>query len=90
MSERISEETAKSADRPPARTVPLARGLSIKLLVLTVLFVMIAEVLIFLPSIANFKLRWLEETAGNGGRGLGRARPGGFRRACPGRCRTTC
>ncbi len=48
----------------PSRTVPLARGLSIKLLVLTVLFVMIAEVLIFLPSIANFQLRWLEERLG--------------------------
>ena len=47
-----------------ATTVPLARGLSTKLLLLTVLFVMIAEVLIFLPSIANFKLRWLEERLG--------------------------
>jgi signal transduction histidine kinase len=64
MSERISDEIAKEADGPRARTVPLARGLSIKLLVLTVLFVMIAEVLIFLPSIANFKLRWLEERLG--------------------------
>ena len=64
MSERVSDETVKGADGPPARTVPLARGLSVKLLVLTVLFVMIAEVLIFLPSIANFKLRWLEERLG--------------------------
>ena len=64
MSERISQDPAKAADEAPARTVPLARGLSIKLLVLTVLFVMIAEVLIFLPSIANFKLRWLEERLG--------------------------
>ncbi|MBL0935963.1 MAG: HAMP domain-containing histidine kinase [Rhizobiaceae bacterium] len=32
-----------------------------KLLVLTMLFVLIAEVLIFIPSIANFRLRWLEE-----------------------------
>ncbi len=47
-----------------ARTVPLARGLSAKLLLLTVLFVMLAEILIFLPSIANFKLRWLEERLG--------------------------
>ena len=64
MSERISQAPAKTADEVPSRTVPLARGLSIKLLVLTVLFVMIAEVLIFLPSIANFKLRWLEERLG--------------------------
>ncbi len=64
MSERIPQAPAKTADEVPSRTVPLARGLSIKLLVLTVLFVMIAEVLIFLPSIANFKLRWLEERLG--------------------------
>ncbi len=47
-----------------AMTVPLTRGLSVKLLVLTVLFVLMAEILIFLPSIANFKLRWLEERLG--------------------------
>ncbi|MGE0503482.1 MAG: sensor histidine kinase [Rhizobiaceae bacterium] len=41
--------------------VPLARGLSTKLLLLTILFVLIAEVLIFMPSVANFRLRWLEE-----------------------------
>ena len=46
------------------RDVPLARGLSTKLLLLTILFVLIAEVLIFLPSIANFRLRWLEERLG--------------------------
>ena len=48
----------------PARRVPLARGLSTKLLVLTVLFVLIAEVLIFLPSVANFRLQWLEQRLG--------------------------
>jgi signal transduction histidine kinase len=64
MNERIPRDSAKAAEEAPSRTVPLARGLSIKLLVLTVLFVMIAEVLIFLPSIANFKLRWLEERLG--------------------------
>ena len=57
MSESVSEEAATIKPAPPARTVPLARGLSAKLVLLTVLFVMIAEVLIFLPSIANFKLR---------------------------------
>jgi signal transduction histidine kinase len=54
-------EVAERAGQASSRTVSLARGLSTKLLVLTVLFVMIAEVLIFLPSIANYKLRWLEE-----------------------------
>lgn len=36
-------------------------GLSGKLLVLTVLFVMIAEVLIYVPSIANFRITWLKD-----------------------------
>ncbi|MPZ59048.1 MAG: HAMP domain-containing protein [Rhizobiales bacterium] len=36
-------------------------GLSGKLLMLTVVFVMIAEVLIYLPSIANFRLNWLSD-----------------------------
>jgi signal transduction histidine kinase len=34
-------------------------GLSAKLLLMTVLFVMLAEVCIFVPSIANFRLTWL-------------------------------
>jgi signal transduction histidine kinase len=34
-------------------------GLSVRLLVLTVLFVMIAEVLIYVPSVANFRQNWL-------------------------------
>src|SRR6267378_2454291 len=36
-------------------------GLSGKLLILTLLFVMIAEVLIYVPSIANFRLSWLND-----------------------------
>ena len=47
----------------PAAT-PTARprirfGLSAKLLLLTVLFVMLAEICIYAPSIANFRLSWL-------------------------------
>jgi signal transduction histidine kinase len=38
----------------------LFRGLSGKLLALTVIFVMLGEVLIFLPSIANFRIQWLK------------------------------
>lgn len=37
------------------------RSLSGKLLLLTVLFVMVAEVLIFVPSVANMRMRWLED-----------------------------
>lgn len=53
----MTQETAPAA--PPAR--PIRLGLSGKLLVLTLLFVMIAEVLIYVPSIANFRLNWLRD-----------------------------
>ena len=36
-------------------------GLSGKLLVLTLSFVMLAEVLIYVPSVANFRLNWLND-----------------------------
>ncbi len=36
-------------------------GLSGKLLLLTILFVMIAEVMIYVPSIANYRLMWLSD-----------------------------
>lgn len=36
------------------------RSLSVKLLILTVAFIMLAEILIFVPSIANFRNVWLQ------------------------------
>src|SRR5204862_7445202 len=39
----------------------LRLGLSGKLLMLTVVFVMLAEVLIYVPSVANFRLNWLHD-----------------------------
>lgn len=48
-------------ERESAEMVPLSRGLSTKLLVLTILFVLIAEVLIFVPSVANFRMQWLAQ-----------------------------
>lgn len=46
---------------PPSLSVPpLAKGLSARLLVLTVAFVMLSEVLIYVPSIARFRLTYLE------------------------------
>lgn len=36
-------------------------GLSGKLLILTGIFVMVAEILIFLPSIANYRMSWLDD-----------------------------
>jgi signal transduction histidine kinase len=53
-------EPARDIDPPAAAPAPRIRfGLSAKLLVLTVLFVMLAEVCIYVPSIANFRLTWL-------------------------------
>src|SRR6478735_1523853 len=49
------------ADEPKSGPQRVRLGLSIKLLVLTTLFVMIAEVLIYVPSIANFRLNWLND-----------------------------
>lgn len=40
---------------------PLAKGLSARLLLLTIAFVMLAEVLIYAPSIGRFRLVYLEE-----------------------------
>ena len=34
-------------------------GLSARLLILTLIFVMLAEVLIYVPSVANFRQNWL-------------------------------
>src|SRR5579862_7548790 len=58
----MSEETAA---RPQSVRVPRF-GLSGKLLVLTILFVMIAEVLIYVPSVANFRVTWLKDRLATG------------------------
>ena len=47
---------------PPV--APAWPGLSGRLLILTVLFVMLAEVLIYVPSIANFRRNWLNDRIG--------------------------
>ncbi|MCJ7526544.1 MAG: sensor histidine kinase, partial [Methyloceanibacter sp.] len=47
---------AASENGRPSRYLP---GLSAKLLLLTILFVMLAEVLVFVPSISNFRRQWL-------------------------------
>ncbi len=46
--------------RPRAKR-PRGPGLSGKLLMLTIVFVMVAEVLIYVPSIANFRRGWLND-----------------------------
>ncbi len=54
----MTEQPAAADETSRARA---RLGLSGKLLVLTLLFVMIAEVLIYVPSIANFRLNWLHD-----------------------------
>ena len=53
--------TEVTEPKPAERPKPSRWGLSGKLLVLTLLFVMMAEVLIYVPSIANFRLNWLND-----------------------------
>ena len=61
----LEQETQTSAERLEySRRVPFVRRLSTKLLLLTVLFVLVAEVLIFTPSVAAYRVRWLEEKLG--------------------------
>jgi signal transduction histidine kinase len=54
---------AVTPEKPPSLTRRLSRrfGLSGRLLVLTILFVMLAEVLIYVPSVANFRRNWLND-----------------------------
>src|SRR5206468_7574723 len=64
----FGSEMAEQAPQPDAaaaqaqdRARRLRLGLSGKLLMLTVVFVMLAEVLIYVPSVANFRLNWLHD-----------------------------
>lgn len=53
-----SHQDRSSAPRPDRW---LGRNLSERLLILTILFVMLAEVLIYVPSVAHFRNIWLQE-----------------------------
>jgi signal transduction histidine kinase len=53
------EAGANGSEPRPARKPRV--GLSGKLLFLTILFVMVAEILIYVPSVANFRLNWLND-----------------------------
>jgi signal transduction histidine kinase len=48
------------SDASPAPKLGFLRGLSAKVLWLTILFVLVGEVMIFLPSIANFRIQWMK------------------------------
>lgn len=64
VSEQGVDRAVKTVQRlSPAEIgiVPLASRLSTKLLVLTVIFVVLAEILIFVPSITDMRLSWLRD-----------------------------
>ncbi|MDQ0318777.1 signal transduction histidine kinase [Pararhizobium capsulatum DSM 1112] len=52
---------ATGSGDPPQQRVGVLRGLSGKLLLLTIVSVMLAEILIFVPSVANMRVRWLQD-----------------------------
>ena len=52
-------EEAPSTRKTAVRRGRNGPGLSGKLLLLTILFVMVAEVLVFVPSVSNFRRQWL-------------------------------
>jgi signal transduction histidine kinase len=53
-----NQETPDAKEHAP-RLRRFVLGLSGKLLILTILFVMVAEVLVFVPSVSNFRRQWL-------------------------------
>jgi signal transduction histidine kinase len=55
----VTQRNTASAATEIAALVRARPGLSGKLLILTIAFVMLAEVLIFIPSVANFRRTWL-------------------------------
>jgi len=62
----VSSKSGHSKSGPDApaatgggRSVPRGPGLSSRLFALTVLFVTVSEILIYVPSIANFRISWL-------------------------------
>ena len=57
----MTESTAGQEGGTPRATRARWPGLSGKLLLLTVVFVMLAEILIYVPSIANFRMNWLND-----------------------------
>lgn len=55
VASRVADPSSSAAS--PARTL----GLSGRLILLTVLFMMMAEVLIYVPSVANFRASWVRD-----------------------------
>src|SRR5688572_33225837 len=65
MSSDSKEEVSSTKGRADrrGRFVP---GLSGKLLLLTILFVMVAEILVFVPSVSSFRRQWVLERVEDG------------------------
>lgn len=59
MTDGVAEGGSAAATLPRPRWMPF--NLSNKLLLLTLVFVMVAEILIYIPSIANYRNVWLQE-----------------------------
>ena len=55
MVDRTTDSSTKA--QPTSGWLP--RGMSGRLLVLTIIFVLLAEITIFVPSVANFRLNWI-------------------------------
>lgn len=61
MAEITSPPTRPTGPAPEPARPKVARGLSARLLLLTIAFVMFGEVAIYVPSISNFRITWLRE-----------------------------
>ncbi len=61
MSENTPEDEKPGTVPPATQRVPWVRGLSAKLLVFTIAFGLVAEILIFLPTVASYRVTWLKE-----------------------------
>ena len=57
----MSLDSTKSEVAPAKKSGRFKLGLSGKLLLLTILFVTVAEILIYVPSIAGYRLMWLSD-----------------------------
>jgi signal transduction histidine kinase len=57
----MSTDTEKQDFGRSSRRVPWYRKLTAKVLVLAAVFLMIGEMLVFVPSIANFRINWLQQ-----------------------------
>ncbi len=61
MTQRSSSPSPTGSPPDDATRPRVLKGLSGKLLIFTIIFVMMGEVLIYVPSIANFRLTWLQD-----------------------------